>query len=102
MGAEISRNKLYLQVAAIFVIKMSAYGDAGFCELNIAEWVVIGITPDVDQMAEGFGQITDVMAECGPVKPFTNFITTPLSRGIRELNSMYNNFLQRSILQQLR
>lgn len=79
-----------------------AYVDAGFCELNIAEWVVIGITPDVDQMAEGFGQIIDVMAECGLVKPFTNFITRPLSRGIRELNSMYNIFLQRSILQQLR
>jgi RHS repeat-associated protein len=79
-----------------------AYVDAGFCELNIAEWAIIGITPDVNQIFEGVGQIKDVVAECGPVKPFTNFITRPLSRGIRELNSMYNNFLQRSILQQLR
>ena len=83
-----------------FESHVDAYLNAGFCNLNLAEWIDIGRTPDRKDIAGGVLQVLSVLVSCHVgIDAIASFATRPLSR---ELESIYKNFLQNSILQQLK
>ena len=90
-----------------FESHVDAYLKAGFCDLDLFEWIDVAGTPDGRDIARGVFQGLSVIASCHlGIDPIANIFTRPLSRELRpvsrELESIYKNFLQNSILQQLK
>jgi RHS repeat-associated protein len=70
-----------------FESHVDAYLKAGFCDLNLIEWIYVVKTPDGSDIARGWFQGLSVLASCHlGIDPTAAFVTRPLSRELRPVS----------------